>query len=51
MTVSQKRAIWYSERKKQLERQEALLKEKGKLEDFWNSKYKTMTNYIKFGMR
>lgn len=46
MTVSQKRAIWYAMRRKELENQEIYLKWKDLYHDFEKSKYKTMTWYI-----
>lgn len=47
MTISQKRAIWYKERQKELHNQECFLIWKNLYSDFQQSKYKNMTWYIK----
>lgn len=47
MTTSQKRAIWYAMRRKELENQEIYLKWKGLYDEFEQSKYKSMTWFIK----
>lgn len=47
MNVAQKRAIWYSIRKKQLEKQEDYIKSHGLVNEFKESKYKSMTWFLK----
>lgn len=47
MKKNQLRAIWYTERKRQLARQEKWLRENNLLEEFKKSKYKTMTWFIR----
>lgn len=47
MKVAQKRAIWYSIRRKQLERQEEYLREHDLIQEFKESKYKNMTWFLK----
>lgn len=51
MTVSQKRAIWYKERERKIKEQEAFIKSKGLYADYLASKYRSMTTYIKYGMK
>lgn len=51
MKTSQKRAIWYSYREKQKAEQEKKIKEAGLWDDFMNSKYTSMTNYINYVMK
>ena len=47
MTVSQKRAIGYAIRKRQHEKNMQFLAENGLVKDFEDSKYKSLTWYIK----
>lgn len=47
MKTSQKRAIWYAERKKQLARQNKIIDENNLREEFKKSHYKTMTGFLK----
>ena len=47
MTVSQKRAIWYKKREKELHNQECFLIWKDLLQEYETSKYKYMINFIK----
>lgn len=47
MKIAQKRAIWYSMRKKQIEKQEEYLRSHDLMEEFKESKYKTMTWFLK----
>ena len=46
MKLSQKRAISYAIRARQLKEQEKLLREKNLYDDYKQSKYKSMTWYI-----
>lgn len=47
MTISQKRAIWYATRERQLKKQKDYIKEHGLEEEFKHSKYKSMTWFLK----
>ena len=47
MTVSQKRAIWYAIRKKQLEAQKEYLITHNMINEFKHSNYKSMTWFLK----
>ena len=47
MTVSQKRAIWYTVRKKQLEAQKGYLLTHNLMDEFKQSNYKSMTWFLK----
>ena len=47
MKLTQKRAIWYTLRKKQLEEQRNYLFEHNMMKEFEKSKYKTMTWFLK----
>ena len=47
MTVSQKRAIWYSIRNKQIEAQKEYLLTHNMMNEFKQSKYKSMTWFLK----
>ena len=47
MKVAQKRTIWYAMRKKQIEKQEEYLKSHNLMGEFKESKYKTMTWFLK----
>ena len=51
MTVSQKRAIWYRERDKRNASIDSFLQDYGLQQDYYNSRYKTRTGYMKHIMR
>lgn len=51
MTVSQKRAIWYRERDRRNASIDSFLQDYGLQQDYYNSRYKTRTGYMKYIMR
>lgn len=51
MTISQKRAIWYRERDRRNRSIDDFLIDYGLQQDYYNSKYRTRTGYMKHIMK